>query len=329
MSKLAENSKLVTLLAFLAIYIIWGSTYLAIKYAIDTVPPLMMAGARFILAGTSLYIFMRLRGEARPSLQQLGQAAIVGTLLLALGNGGVVLAEKSVPTGMCALLVAMVPVYIALLEHINKGLPSPRTSIGLVLGTVGIFTLVGPGAIMGNGGVSWFGVGALVLSSLSWSVGSVYARRAALPNSPIVSTALQMISGGLILSLVSFGLGESQKFDVSRISFSLIASFAYLVIFGSIVAFSAFSWLLKHQTASKVSTYAYVNPIVAVFLGWALLGEKVSMQIVYSGAIILVAVWLITAPAKRKLVLEPISVESNDGLEQRLIREAVASTLDR
>ena len=327
MSKLAENSKLVTLLAFLAIYIIWGSTYLAIKYAIDTVPPLMMAGARFIVARTlSTYLCDCVEKRVRASSSGVKRRSL-GPCCWLWVTAESFLRKKCSYRYVRSFGRDGSRIYCAARTYQQRS-SQPENLYWITSWNGRDFYVGWPGAIMGNGGVSWFGVGALVLSSLSWSVGSVYARRAALPNSPIVSTALQMISGGLILSLVSFGLGESQKFDVSRISFSSVASFAYLVIFGSIVAFSAFSWLLKHQTASKVSTYAYVNPIVAVFLGWALLGEKVSIQIVYSGAIILVAVWLITAPAK-KLVLEPISVESNDGLKQRLMREVVASNLDR
>ncbi|HEY9714602.1 MAG TPA: EamA family transporter, partial [Chroococcales cyanobacterium] len=203
-----KNVRLLTIAAFLSIYLIWGSTYLAIKYAIDSVPPFMMAGARFLLAGAILYLYMRLTGAERPTFKNWVQASIVGTLLLTLGNGGVVLAEKYVPTGICALLVAMVPVYVAVLEHVNKGLPNRRTVAGLILGTLGIFILVGPAAFISHSAINWFGVAAVLLGSLGWSIGSVYARGANLPKSPMMSTAMQMLSGGFILTLVSLVMGE-------------------------------------------------------------------------------------------------------------------------
>lgn len=291
------------ILAFLAIYIIWGSTYMAIKVAIDTVPPFMMTAARFLVAGLGMYAVLRMTGTSRPTLRNWVECSLIGTLLLAFGTGGVVIAEKYVPTGMVSLLVAMVPVYVAVLEHISKGMPNKKTLLGLLLGTVGIVVLIGPNSLMGHSSINWMGVGAVLLGSFSWAAGSVYSRKAQLPSSMMLSTAMQMICGGLVLALISVATGEHTAVEVSKISLNSVLAFVYLIVFGSLVGFSAYVWLLKNVSPSKVSTYAYVNPIIAVFLGWAMAGEQVTMQTFFAAAAILPAVWLITAGgAKPKLV---------------------------
>lgn len=282
--------------AFAAVYVIWGSTYLAIRFAIETLPPLSMAGVRFLLAGTLMYAFLRLRGEAAPTLGQWRPAAVVGGLLLMGGNGGVVLAERTVPSGVVALLVAMVPIWMVLVDWLRRGgiRPALRTLIGLVVGFGGMVLLVGPGALAGGDPVDPFGALLVVLGSMSWAVGSIYARGAALPKSPFLATAMEMLCGGALLLGAGVLRGELHGVDVAAFSTTSVLAFAYLVVFGSLVGFTAYIWLLGVTTPARVSTYAYVNPLVAVFLGWALAGEPVSMRILLAAAVIIAAVAVIT-----------------------------------
>jgi drug/metabolite transporter (DMT)-like permease len=230
-----------------------------------------------------------------------------------MGNGGVVLAEQHTATGLVSLLVAMIPVYVALLEHIGKGIPNLKTILGLLLGTGGIIALVGPDSLFGHSSNSLFGIAACCLGSFGWSLGSIYSRKANLPKSPFLATAMQMLCGGVLMSLVSYILGEFTNANVLAFSTSSIGGLFYLILFGSIIGFSSFTWLLSHIPAGKIATYAYVNPIVAVFLGWLMLGEKVTIQTGYAGILILAAVWLITSAKKKEevplaeLIAEPVA----------------------
>lgn len=295
-------SKLQIALAFLSIYIIWGSTYLAIRFAIDTIPPLMMAGARFLLAGIPLYCILRLTGSARPTLAEWKVSALLGVLLLSVGTGGVVLSEQSVPSGLVSLLVAMVPVYVAILEWLisafKNGTARPNlfSVSGLAVSTIGIFLLVAPslGSGMGGKALNFMGIALVMLSSFSWSLGTVISRRLTMPRSTMLGTAMQMIFGGAFLMLGSFGFGEHKGLDLHAISLNSLLAFAYLTVFGSIAAFSAYIWLLKHLSPEKVSTYAYVNPVVAVLLGWVILGEPVSATTALAGVTILGGVALLS-----------------------------------
>jgi drug/metabolite transporter (DMT)-like permease len=260
----------------------------------------MMASARFLIAGTSMYFVMRMFGAERPTMRHWLECAVIGSLLLVVGNGGVVLAEKSVPTGIVSLLVAMVPVYIALVEAIKAGFPGPKKLFGLLLGTAGIFVLVGPGAVNGTSNINWFGIAAVSAASLAWAAGSVYSRTAKLPKSMVLATAMQMICGGFFMGVISLALGEWNHFNPASVSNHSLLAVSYLIIFGSIIAYSAYVWLLKSVSPSAVATYAYVNPIVAVFLGWACAGEKLSMQLFYAAAIIIAAVYMLTSAKQSK-----------------------------
>lgn len=284
------------LAAFAAVYVIWGSTYLAIRFAIETLPPLLMAGARFLLAGAIVYGFLRLRGEAAPSRRHWRSAAIVGALLLVGGNGGVVLAERTVPSGVAALLVAMVPLWMVLLEWLRPGgtRPALRTVAGLVVGFAGMVMLVGPAGLLGGGAVDPGGAGLLMLGSVSWAAGSIFSRSAALPKSPFMATGMEMLSGGALLVVAGLLRGELGSTDVSAFSTTSVLAFAYLVLFGSVVGFTAYIWLLGVSTPARVSTYAYVNPVVAVFLGWLLASEPVTPRVLIAAAIIIAAVAVIT-----------------------------------
>lgn len=295
-------SKLKIIFAFIGIYLIWGSTYLAIKIAIDTMPPFMMASFRFLTAGFGFLAVLLLLGHERPKKQHWFSALILGTLLLAASNGSVVLATKTIPTGYISLLIAMVPVYVAILEWLENRKQKIETKkiLGLILGTLGIVTLIGPQNLFVPGGINWFGIACVMFGSLSWSVGTIYSRRVEKPSSLMVGIAMQMICGGAVLGLVSMVMGEHTQIHNLHVSMQSVMAVLYLIVFGSIVGYSSYLWLLNHVAASKVSTYAYVNPIVAIFLGWAFAGETISAQTVAAGTIILASVWLITAGTKKQ-----------------------------
>jgi drug/metabolite transporter (DMT)-like permease len=290
----AERAEIV--LAFSAIYVIWGSTYLAIRFAIETMPPLMMAATRFLIAGSLLYAWVRLRGTPAPRREEWRSTAVVGGLMLLGGNGAVVWAEQRVPSGVTALLVALVPLWMVLLEWWLHGgsRPDGRTVAGLLLGLAGLALLVGPEEILGGGHVDHVGTLVLALGTLSWAVGSLYSRRAHLPASPMLATAMEMLGGGVLL-LGAAGLrGEWSLVDPSAVSLRSALSIGYLVVFGSLVAFTTYIWLLRVTTPARVSTYAYVNPVVAMVLGWWLAGESLAPRTLLAAAVIVAGVVLIT-----------------------------------
>jgi drug/metabolite transporter (DMT)-like permease len=282
--------------AFLTVYLIWGSTYLAIFFAIKTMPPFLMAAVRFLVAGIVLYLLMRLRGAPRPSRIHWRSALIVGALLLVFGNGMVVRAEEVLPSSIAALLVAMVPVWMALLDWLRPGGRRPRALVlvGLALGFAGVGLLVFQGD--GTKGAISLGAAALVLlASLSWAAGSLYAREAKMPEVPLVGTALEMICGGALLFVIAALVGELGQVHLQAISLKSGLSLLYLIVFGSLVAFSAYVWLLRHVAPARVSTYAYVNPVVAVFLGWRLASDPITGQTLIAAAVIVGAVALVMA----------------------------------
>jgi drug/metabolite transporter (DMT)-like permease len=283
-------------LAFASIYIIWGSTYLAIRIAIETMPPFLMAGSRFLIAGALLFVWAMARGEPRPSRIHLRPIVIIGGLLLLGGNGGVTWAEQTVPSGTAALLVATVPLWMVLLDWLRPGgtRPGNRVFLALALGFIGIVLLIGPSEIAGGDKSTLVGSVVIILAALSWATGSIYSRSAQLPESPIVSTALEMLAGGALLFLVGTLAGEWGKLDLAQVSSRSLLSLAYLIVFGSIIAFTAYIWLLKVSTPARISTYAYVNPVVAVFLGWAIVDEVLTGQTLIAAAVIVSAVVIIT-----------------------------------
>lgn len=285
------------IVAFAVLYIVWGSTYIAIKFAIHTIPPFMMGGVRFVIAGLIVFVVGLALGHKPPSLIHWRSAAIVGFLLLALGNGGVLIATHHIPSGVVSLMVAMTPVYMSLFADLGKKLPSRSTIIGLILGTLGVACLIGPEGFKGE--ISLVGLVAVSVASLSWSAGSIYSRNAPLSPNTTMSIASQMLSGGIAMAIISICIGEHEQFDPTAISAKSLWSTIYLILFGSLAGYSAYFWLLKNVSPSKVATYAYVNPIVAVFLGWLLAGEPVTPNIFIAGTIIVAAVWFITKSAKK------------------------------
>ncbi len=281
--------------AFAALYLIWGSTYLAIRFAIETIPPFTMAGARFLTAGLALYLWARARGVARPTRRQLRDGGIVGAFLLLGGNGAVVWAEQWVPSGLTALLVATVPLWMVLLDWVWAGAARPPVGVwfGLAWGLAGVGLLTG-----GLGGEAfepgaWLGAIVILFGSLSWAMGSIYTRTARMPAAPRMATAIQMLAGGLLLTGLGAGVGEWATFDLRDVSGRSWAALAYLVVFGALVAYTAYIWLLGVSTAARVSTYAYVNPVVALILGWALADEPLSGRTAVAAAVILSAVMLL------------------------------------
>ncbi len=287
-------------LALGTIYLIWGSTYLAIRFTIETLPPFLMSGARFLLAGIIMYGIMRLRGEIKPTWIHWRSAAIVGGLLLMGGNGSVVWGEQYIPSSIAALLVATVPLWMVLLDWLWKGNARPTGVVvsGIVLGFTGIIFLVTQGDFSSFSHLNPLGVGAVLFAALSWATGSIYSRSARLPKSPLLATGMEMIAGGLLLFAASVVNGEWAALDLAGVSMRSFLSWVYLLIAGSMIGLSCYIWLLRVAPASRVATYAYVNPVVAVLLGWSLADEPLTWQTLLASSIIIASVFLITTRAR-------------------------------
>ncbi len=296
------------LLAFAAVYLIWGSTYLGIRIAIETLPPFLMAGIRFLLAGSLLYAFLRFRGAARPHPRTWRAALVIGGLMMFGGNGMVTWAQQSVPSAFAALLVATMPLWMVLLDAtVFRGpKPGPWVIAGLILGTAGVGLLVGPT----EGGVAPLGALVLVLAALSWSFGSLLSRTADLPASPWMSAAMQMIAGSAVLLMVGTAAGEWQEMNLAAVSAHSVVALLYLAVFGSIIAHSAFLYLMKTTSTSAVSTYAFVNPVIAMLLGWWT-GEAIGARALAGaglivGAVLLIHVARMRAKPRRATPLQPL-----------------------
>ena len=280
--------------AFAAVYLLWGSTYLAIRFGVETIPPFLMAGTRHLTAGLLLYAWMRASGAPRPSGRHWASAVSIGGLMLLGGNGLVTWAEQRVPSGLAALIVATVPIWMAVLAAAEKKRrPSAFVIAGLAIGLGGIGLLVAPSRLGGGERVDPLGAVALLAAALSWSIGSLYSRRAPLPASILTAVSMEMIGGGCLLWITGLLFHEGARLDLHAVSAKSALSLVYLVIFGSLVGFSAYVWLLKVTTPARVSTYAYVNPIVAVLLGTLLAGEVFTLRIGLAAASIVAAVALI------------------------------------
>jgi drug/metabolite transporter (DMT)-like permease len=281
--------------ALAAIYLIWGSTYLAIGIAVETMPPLVMAGARFLIAGILLYAVMRWRGEPAPSGEQWRGALIVGSLLLLGGNGLVCLAERTVASSLAALVVATVPLWMVLLPWLTGGSrPPARTLIALGTGLVGVGLLTVGGQ---DHGIDPLGAGMLLAASLCWAIGSLYSRRLRHAHAPLVSTSLQMICGGAVLLVVAIAAGDLPRTRLQAMTASSLVSFLYLVTFGSIVGFGSYVFLLRHTSATLATSYSYVNPLVALALGCLLHHEPLGQSTPIAAALIVGAVLMMSRPA--------------------------------
>ena len=282
--------------AFGAVYLIWGSTYLGIRLAIQSIPPLLMAGCRFVIAGSILYTVMRLRGAVKPTLVQWKSAAAIGGLLLLGGNGGVSWAQQFVPSAIAALVVAAVPLWMLLVDWLRPGGTRPRLVvwIGLAVGFAGVALIVAGKNHLGHRLVDPAGAAALVFATMTWAVGSVYSRHAAKPESALLAVSMQMIAGGTLQLCAGVALGEMHRLDLGHITPTSGWAFVYLTLIGSLVGFTAYVWLLQVSTPARVSTYAYVNPLIAVLLGHLVLNEEVPKSVALAGALILAAVIMIT-----------------------------------
>ena len=287
--------------AFAAVYIIWGSTYLAIRYAIETMPPFVMAGVRFLIAGAILFAWGWVREGARPTRAQWMGTAIVGGLLLLGGNGAVSWSEQYVPSGLAALIVAITPFWMVMFEWLRRGgdRPSRRTLFGLSLGFAGLVILVGPTNLGGGDGLHLGSVLVLLGGSISWAAGSILARSLELPRSATLSTGMQMLTGGVMLVAAGAIAGELPGLDPAGFSTKSIVALVYLIVFGAVIGFTAYTWLLTHTTPARLSTYAYVNPVVALVLGWALADEPLGPRTLIAAAVILIAVAVITLDRAR------------------------------
>jgi len=295
--------------ALLALYIVWGSTYLAIRFAVETMPPFLHGSIRFLISGAILFIWRRTAGDTMPTMKQWRSTAIIGTFLLLGGNGLVSLAEKTVPSGIAALVIATVPFWLVLFESFRTGGAKPTwlSIVGLIIGFGGVFLLIGPARITGaHQSFDPFGVALLLIAPILWAMGSIYAKGADLPKSTLLSTGMQMLAGAVSLFIVSVGTGELNGFSFGEVSMRSWWGVIYLIIFGSLVGFVAYGWLLQNSPISLMSTYAYVNPIVAVFLGWLFANEILNTRIALATAIIIGSVVLINYARQTKVKTEPL-----------------------
>ena len=305
-------TKIWIIVAFAALYLIWGSTYLGIRFAIETIPPFLMAGTRFLIAGVIMYAIAWSQGIGKSTWRNWRTSLIIGACLLLGGNGGVTMSEKYIDSGLAALIVAIVPIYIVVLGWATGMAPKPTPIVWLALvgGFVGVGILFGPALRFSSndGRHPAIGISILLVSSFIWSVGSLYSRVAKHAASPFLTAAQQMLCGGMLLLFAGIVTGELRRLHPSSISMLSFASFIYLVIIGAVVGCTAYIWLLRHCEPAKVATYAYVNPIVAVLLGALFAGETVTMRtLVAAGFIIGSVALVITAQQLRARVEPPIS----------------------
>jgi drug/metabolite transporter (DMT)-like permease len=289
--------------ALAILYLVWGSTYLGMAVAGETLPPLLMVSVRFLVAGALLYGWAARRGELaeRPGPREWRAAATVGVALLVLDTGGVAWAVQRVPTGTAALLLASVPLFMAAIDRLWFRIRLPLgAAAGIATGLLGVGMLAAP-----SGDIDPAGAGLLLFAAFAWAAGSAYARVAPLPKGPFAGAAMQMLCAGVVLGAI--GLVSGERIDVSRVSAASLVALALLIVFGSLVAFTAYFWLLKHASTPLLSTYAYVNPAVAVFLGWAFAGEHVGGREIAAGLVILSSVAMLIFSRKPRPATEPIA----------------------
>jgi drug/metabolite transporter (DMT)-like permease len=300
--------------AFAAVYVIWGSTYLAIAVGIESFPPLLLAACRHFTAGLVLYPLLRWKTGIRPTRTQWRTAVITGLLLLLVGNGGVCLSERTLPTGVAALIVALVSFWMVLLDWLRPGglRPAPRVVGSLILGFGGLALLVGPAHLGGSERVNPTGAGILLIATFAWAWGSLYSKHNDLPSSPLLGVAMQSLVGGAALWVIGLLAGEGRQLHFGAVTARSWIALAYLMVFGTGIGFTAYVYLLKKSTAARVGTYAFVNPVVALFLGWLGAGETITLRTALAAAVILTAVLLvITAP--HKTAVEAAEVLPNPG----------------
>jgi drug/metabolite transporter (DMT)-like permease len=300
--------------AFAAVYIVWGSTYLAMRVGVESFPPFLLAACRHLSAGILLYPLLRWKTGIRPTRAHWRTAIVTGCLLL-VANGAVCVAEQTVPSGVTALLVATVSLWIVLVDWLWPGgaRPAARVWAGLVLGFAGLTLLVGPKHLGGSGRIDPIGAGILVVASLAWACGSVYSKHGSLPNSPMLGVAMQSLAGGIANGLLALLTGEARSFHFAAISSRSWVALGYLIAFGSMIGFTGYIYALKNSSATRVGTYAFVNPVVALFLGWLLLNVSITLRTGLAAAVILTAVLLVlTAPHRQPLQRAPGVPEASE-----------------
>ena len=287
-----HSNRILVVLSFLAIYVIWGSTYLAILYAIETIPPLLTAGLRHLIAGSVLLVWGLSQGK-RPTIAQWRASLVVGFLFFLVGHGTLHWAEQTVPSGIAALLIATEPVFVALLIAVTatKRVPDRNIIVGLVLGLAGVAVLIRPDPALPQGSV--IGMLAVLLGAFSWSAGIVYSRRSHLAGDPLMMSALSPLSGAFMLIAAGVLAGEARGFAFAGVSARSMMGLLYLIVFGSIVAFTAYNWLLERFSPTLVSTHTYVNPIVALVLGWGFAGERLDLSLLLATALVISAIFLV------------------------------------
>lgn len=299
--RVPERERLLVVLSFASVYLIWGSTYYSIKIAISTLPPFLMAATRYLIAGFILYVGARIAGATLPSFRHWKESAILGFFLLLMGNGGVVWASDKLPSGIIALLITVEPIWIVLLVILkNKGkLPGVKTILGILLGLAGTLILILPD--LGNQSqLSTSGLVAVFVSTICWAIGSLYAVNAYSGISIILATAMQMLCGGAFMLIVAATKGEFTNIHPEQFSTESLYAYLYLILFGSIIGYSSYAYLLKVSSPSKVSTYAYVNPFVAVFIGTIIGNEPFTRQIGLSAILMVLGVFLVLTKNKKE-----------------------------
>ncbi len=298
--------------ALVAVYIVWGSTYLAIRFTVETIPPFLSAGMRFLISGALLFIWRRLSGDPAPKKVEWRSAAIIGLLLLLGGNGMLVWAEQRIPSGIASLFIATVPLWMVIIDSLR-----PRGMrvhwiiwLGVLVGFAGIVLLANPWQTHStSAALDPVGILVLIIAAISWSIGSLYSRHAALPDSPILGTGMEMLAGSLGLFILGSLVGEWNGFNLSAISLRSIGGLTYLILFGSCIGFVAYTWLLRNAPTTIVSTYAYVNPVVAILLGSFIANEPLEQLEIISAIVIISGVVIITTAkslTQRKTASTPL-----------------------
>jgi drug/metabolite transporter (DMT)-like permease len=315
--RVARPSATHVVLALTAIYLIWGTTYLAIRYAVETIPPLLMMSMRHVAAGGALYAWTRLRGAPAPRLREWMYPVIIGTILFLGGHGSLAWAEQRVPSGIAALLVATLPMWILLLARVSRTEEkfSGRAIAGVVLGFLGVMVLFGPDVWQHNSELNVVGALAVLFGNFLWAAGTIYMRIVPMPASPVQSAAMQMLAGGASLGIAGALTGETSRFHFAAVTPQSWLALLYLAVFGSVIAFTAYTWLHVVERPSRVATYAYVNPVVAVLVGWALAHEPISVFTIVAMVVILIGVALVNSGTKSEHRSETLSAEEDEQAE--------------
>lgn len=311
----SRRHRLLLIAAFAAVYLIWGSTYLGIRFAVETLPPFLMGGTRFLVGGVLMFVAARVLGAPAPTRRQWRNAALIGVLLISVANGGVTWVEQTTASSVVALLVTVTPLWIVLMEWARPGGkgPSAAAAFGLVAGFGGVSLIVLQGGSGLNGGITPMGVMVLFVASIAWASGAVWSRHLERPSSSVLLVGMQMSSGGLVMLLFALATGEASQFEASQLSMRSILAWCYLLVFGSVVGFTAYSWLLQVTTPDRVATHVFINPVVAVVLGVTLGREALSGGMLAGAVLVVLSVVLIL----RKPALQPeapVPIETNEAL---------------